>query len=58
MRDGFIAPNINLDELDPELTGLDVVTAMRPSRPRLVLSDSFGFGGTNAVLVMQAHEAS
>jgi 3-oxoacyl-[acyl-carrier-protein] synthase I len=57
MRDGFLAPNINLDELDPELSGLDVIARTRPVRPRLVLSNSFGFGGTNAALVLAAAEA-
>ncbi len=58
MRDGFIAPNINLDELDPELRGLDVVATTRDTRPRLVLSNSFGFGGTNAAIVVQAYEGA
>jgi 3-oxoacyl-[acyl-carrier-protein] synthase-1 len=54
MRDGFLAPNVNLDELEPELSGLDVVAAARERRPRLVLSCSFGFGGTNAALLLEA----
>jgi 3-oxoacyl-[acyl-carrier-protein] synthase-1 len=58
MRDGFLAPNINLDELDPELAGLDVVTAARAVKPRLVMSNSFGFGGTNAALVLETYEAT
>ena len=54
MRDGFLAPNINLDELDPELAGLNVVRETRSVRPRTVLSNSFGFGGTNSALVLRA----
>ena len=54
MRDGFLAPNINLDELDPELAGLNVVRETRSERPRTVLSNSFGFGGTNSALVIRA----
>jgi 3-oxoacyl-[acyl-carrier-protein] synthase-1 len=56
MRDGFVAPNINLDRLDPDLAGLDVVQTTREIRPRLVLSNSFGFGGTNASLLLAAFE--
>jgi len=56
MRDGFLAPNINFDELEPELAGLDVVTITRDVKPRLVLSNSFGFGGTNAAIVLSAYE--
>jgi 3-oxoacyl-[acyl-carrier-protein] synthase-1 len=58
MRDGFLAPNINLDALDPELAGMDVVATTRAVRPRLVLSNSFGFGGTNAAIVLQAYEGA
>lgn len=56
MRDGFLAPNINLETLDPELDGLPVLreTAMR--RPRVVLSNSFGFGGTNAAVALKTFE--
>ena len=54
MRDGFLAPNVNLARLDPELEGLDVVSTTRDTRPRLCLSNSFGFGGTNAALLVQS----
>lgn len=56
MRDGFMAPNINLATLDPELHGLPVLREARLSRPRLALSNSFGFGGTNAALLVRALE--
>ncbi|MEE8409193.1 MAG: beta-ketoacyl-[acyl-carrier-protein] synthase family protein [Myxococcota bacterium] len=56
MRDSFLAPNINLDRLDPELEGLDVITEARDSEPKLILSNSFGFGGTNASILMAAFE--
>lgn len=56
MRDGFLAPNINLDQLDPSLEGLNVVRETLPERPRMVLSNSFGFGGTNAAVLLKAFE--
>ena len=57
IRDSFLAPNINLTELDPELAGVDVIRGAREARPRLVLSNSFGFGGTNAAVLIRAPEA-
>ncbi len=56
MRDGFIAPSINVTKIDPALGALDLVTETRDTRPRLILSTSFGFGGTNATLLLEAFE--
>jgi 3-oxoacyl-[acyl-carrier-protein] synthase-1 len=50
----FIAPSINIEKLDPEFAGLPVVTAPRSMRLDTVLSNSFGFGGTNASLLLKA----
>ena len=52
LRGGWIAPCVNAEPLDPEL--LDYPPVLRPeSRPlRIALSNSFGFGGTNAALVL------
>jgi 3-oxoacyl-[acyl-carrier-protein] synthase-1 len=52
LRGGWIAPCPNAEPLDPELA--DYPPIVRPeSRPlRTALSNSFGFGGTNAVLVL------
>jgi len=52
LRGGWIAPCVNAEPLDPEL--LDYPPVVRPeSRPlRTALSNSFGFGGTNATLVL------
>jgi len=53
LEHGFVAPSINIDELDPAAEGLDIV--MKPTERKLttVMSNSFGFGGTNATLVMR-----
>ena len=56
MREGVIPPTINYDVPDPNIE-LDVVpNAKRPADVAMVLSNSFGFGGQNACLVM-AREA-
>lgn len=56
LRGDFIAPNANW-ERDPALPPIQVVATVRQDvRLRTVLSSSFGFGGTNAVLVLRAWE--
>ena len=52
INNGFIAPTINLDELCDEAKDLDIVTETRDCEINNVLSNSFGFGGTNASLVL------
>ena len=57
MRDGFIAPSINITELDPDFTDMPIVREMREAELTTVLSNSFGFGGTNATLAFRRVEA-
>jgi 3-oxoacyl-[acyl-carrier-protein] synthase-1 len=57
MENDFIAPSINIDNLDEKAEGMDVVTETRESKLTTVMSNSFGFGGTNATLVMQKYQA-
>ncbi|HCV18970.1 MAG TPA: beta-ketoacyl-ACP synthase I, partial [Alteromonas sp.] len=45
MKHGFIAPSINIDNLDEAAAGLDVVTSTREATLNTVMSNSFGFGG-------------
>ncbi len=49
----FLAPSINVDEPDPEVSGLPLVTEAREWPVATALSNSFGFGGTNATLVLR-----
>jgi 3-oxoacyl-[acyl-carrier-protein] synthase-1 len=56
MRDGFIAPNINFGGFDADTPSINLCTETRPAKLRTVLSNSFGFGGTNACLVLRAFE--
>ena len=53
MEHGFVAPSINIDELDDEAAGMQIVTEAKDAQLNLVMSNSFGFGGTNASLVFK-----
>ena len=54
MEGGFIAGSAHIDELDPKAAGFPIVRESRDARCRTVMSNSFGFGGTNATLVFRA----
>jgi 3-oxoacyl-[acyl-carrier-protein] synthase-1 len=55
---GFIAESINIDTLDPEAEGMPIATARHDNVTlKRIMSNSFGFGGTNASLVFQAYES-
>ena len=51
MRDGFIAGSANIERLDERAEGFPIVRESRDAQLDLVMSNSFGFGGTNATLV-------
>jgi len=58
MKNGFICESANIDTLDPEFTGVPIVRErIDNARLDVVLSNSFGFGGTNATLVFQRYDA-
>lgn len=53
MRDGFISGTANIEELDPGAEGFPIVRETREANLNVVLSNSFGFGGTNASLLFK-----
>jgi 3-oxoacyl-[acyl-carrier-protein] synthase II len=54
LKEGIVPPTINLTEVDPDCLGLDFVPGQaRKMDIRYALSNSFGFGGTNATLVFK-----
>lgn len=56
IRDGIIPPTINLTEPDPECDLDYVPHVARRQKVRAIMSNSFGFGGTNAVLIFKEFE--
>jgi 3-oxoacyl-[acyl-carrier-protein] synthase I len=54
MQHGFIAASANIERLDPAAEGFDIVRERRDGVTLdTVMSNSFGFGGTNATLVFR-----
>jgi 3-oxoacyl-[acyl-carrier-protein] synthase-1 len=57
MNNGFICESANIEELDPAFGDIPIVRQRRDAELNCVLSNSFGFGGTNATLVFRRHDA-
>ncbi len=58
MRDGFIFGCHNIDDLDPEIENYPLCRTTAKTELKRVLSNSFGFGGTNACLLFERYPYS
>lgn len=56
LENNFIAPSINIDTVDEKAQGMPLVTQYTETELNTVMSNSFGFGGTNATLVMRKYK--
>lgn len=52
LREGWIAPALHAEPIDPELANYAPTLAPTSTKLRVALSNSFGFGGTNVTLVL------
>jgi 3-oxoacyl-[acyl-carrier-protein] synthase II len=57
LQEGILPPTINLDQPDPEMGDFNFVPRTSQRKPiRTAMSNSFGFGGANAVLIFKRYE--
>jgi 3-oxoacyl-[acyl-carrier-protein] synthase-1 len=54
LKHGFITGSANITEKDEGAAGFPIVTENRDAALKTVMSNSFGFGGTNATLIFQS----
>ena len=58
MQNGFIAESANIEEIDPEVADVPIVRKrIDNANLAAVMSNSFGFGGTNATLIFERYDA-
>ena len=53
LQNDFVAESVNIDNLDDAAIGLPIVRKTKSVKLNRILSNSFGFGGTNACLVFE-----
>ncbi|MCS4503742.1 3-oxoacyl-[acyl-carrier-protein] synthase 1 [wastewater metagenome] len=56
LKEGFVSASANIENLDPDAEGMPIVSEYREQPLNTVMSNSFGFGGTNATLVFRRYE--
>ncbi|PXF30174.1 3-oxoacyl-ACP synthase [Pokkaliibacter plantistimulans] len=56
MENNFIAGSANIDNLDPALAGANIPVSNREQVLNCIMSNSFGFGGTNATLIFRRYQ--
>ena len=54
IKEGFVPTSANIEELDPAAAGLGIITEATDYQPKIALSNSSGFGGSNVSLAFKA----
>jgi 3-oxoacyl-[acyl-carrier-protein] synthase I len=55
MENGFVAASAHIDSLDANASGLPILLETKQTKLNRIMSNSFGFGGTNASLVIEKY---
>jgi 3-oxoacyl-[acyl-carrier-protein] synthase-1 len=56
MQENFLSASANITELDPEAANIPIIRAFKDNVTlNTIMSNSFGFGGTNATLIFQRY---
>ncbi len=55
MQNNFIAPNINFENPDEDSQKINVIAETKQTSLNTILSNSFGFGGTNSTLIIKKY---
>ncbi|BBI01090.1 3-oxoacyl-ACP synthase [Buchnera aphidicola (Nipponaphis monzeni)] len=58
MNNNFIAPSINIDVIDPLAENMNIIVKNIKKKINIAMSNSFGFGGTNATIIIKNYEIS
>ena len=53
LQNDFVAESVNIENLDSEAVGMPILTETKDVKLSRILSNIFGFGGTNACLVFE-----
>ena len=56
MNNNFVSESANIEELDEEAIGMNILTSRHDEKIDTAMSNSFGFGGTNASLVFKRYK--
>ena len=57
MNNNFLSESANIEELDEDANGMKILTSRIDEKINTAMSNSFGFGGTNASLVFRRYES-
>ena len=57
MNNNFLSESANIEELDEDANGMNILTSRIDEKINTAMSNSFGFGGTNASLVFRRYDS-